>query len=273
MDYKNTSDLRRSYASFRAVETSVQMINSNYVDFGRGVDASSLKFLADGGRRLDVSQFPALSIRVTVTTGSLLDVTLEHSYMPTSTLRPLPSPQGEAVIPGNKSREIWRGPMPPGYLAINTGGRTGLEVEIGAVDGDGPHPESFFGATYDRSVGVSTSSGTWKTGAVIQVPNPRRFREILPYYENTSNNGNATDTRTLIARDSTLEVADIPTGTSTPVDGDGWLERYTDTIASGGDGPDISGAGLAVSTHLAVAQILEGGGGETLNVELDGTEA
>lgn len=122
----------------------------------------------------------------------------------------------------------------------------------------------------DDSFSTTTS---WQTGAAIELASPRMLKEVMPYFRDTGGGGSDHEWRLLVAKDTSLAEADAPTGSLS--DGDGWLIVDDDggsTIASGGDGPDISGPGYEVFGHLLVFQLQATSSGSTGRAQLTATE-
>jgi len=116
----------------------------------------------------------------------------------------------------------------------------------------------------------TTATGSYVTALSYEVDSPRLLTEVMAYFRDTGGGGSATDWRLLIAQDSSLDGPDAPAGSLT--DGDGWLEHDSGQIASGGDGPDISGPGYEVLTHLIVFQTQAVSAATTGRAQLTGRE-
>jgi len=127
MDFANHHHERRSVRAFKAVETSVSNVDTDYLDFG---DPEDHRFLADSGKRLHVSHWRQVRIRINVTTANSLDWTLEHATRETSTLRDFAS----GTVEANGDTVVFEEALPPGWVALDISGKTGLEVEITGAD-------------------------------------------------------------------------------------------------------------------------------------------
>ena len=126
-------------------------------------------------------------------------------------------------------------------------------------------------ATIDVDAAHQTATGSYQNGAVLEFNSPRALKELVPYFRDTDASGSATDWRLIIARDTSLEADDAPTGALS--DGDGWLLSADGQVASGGDGPDWAGSGQETYTHLAVLQTQAVSAGTEGRAQLAGTEA
>lgn len=119
---------------------------------------------------------------------------------------------------------------------------------------------------------------SWQNVAVVQLSNPRTLKELKQYVLDESAGGNTTDARLLAADDPRHSASqgdpsndDAPTGTVG--NGDGWhivdetLSANSNGIASGGDWT-VTGSGYEEYTHLAVLQVQQGSGQETVYASL-----